>query len=69
MTFKDAIKAMKQGKKVRHKSWDKKIYLHIPIEYRKMKNPYVYMVVTGQVTELCVLTQSDMISENWEVVE
>lgn len=68
MTFKQAVKVMRQGKKVKHRCWANNVYLSIPEEYRRMRKPYIYMTVTGKVIEPCFISQSDMESENWEEV-
>ena len=81
MDFGKAIEALKAGKKVRRRGWNGKgIYLELqrPDEYSKMTLPYIYIVTNGLVTDNpdapkgvvpWLASQTDMLSEDWEVVE
>ena len=81
MNFGQAIEALKEGKRVARKGWnDKGIYLElqIPDAHSKMTLPYIYIVTSrlettnpdaprGVVPWLA--SQTDMLSDDWVVVE
>lgn len=81
MNFGQAIEALKEGKRVARKGWNGKgIYLElqIPDEHSKMTLPYIYIVTSrlettnpdapkGVVPWLA--SQTDMLSDDWVVVE
>lgn len=81
MNFGQAIEALKEGKRVARKGWNGKgIYLElqIPDEHSKMTLPYIYIVTSrlettnpdapkGVVPWLA--SQTDMLSDDWIVVE
>ena len=81
MNFGQAIELLKQDKKVRRKGWNGKgifIKLQIPDEYSKMTHPYIYIDTTGLETNNpnapkdrvpWLASQTDMLSEDWEVCE
>jgi len=67
-----AIKALKAGKKVARKGWNGKgmwLELQKPDEHSKMTLPYIYMsTVTGDLVPW-LASQTDMLSDDWELVE
>ena len=79
MNFGQAIELLKQDKKVRRKGWNGKgifIKLQMPDKYSKMTHPYIYIDTTGLETSNpnapkdrvpWVASQTDMLSEDWEV--
>lgn len=81
MNFGQAIEALKEGKRVARKGWNGKgIYLElqIPDANSKMTLPYIYIVTSrlettnpdapkGVVPWLA--SQTDMLSDDWVVVE
>lgn len=81
MNFGQAIEALKEGKRVARKGWNGKgIYLElqVPDEHSKMTLPYIYIVTSrlettnpdapkGVVPWLA--SQTDMLSDDWVVVE
>ncbi len=79
--FGQAIKHMKDGKKVARIGWNGKgifIKLQVPDENSKMTHPYIYIDTTGLETTNekapksrvpWLASQTDMLSEDWEVVE
>ena len=81
MNFGQAIELLKQDKKVRRKGWNDKgifIKLQMPDEYSKMTHPYIYIDTTGLETNNpnapkdrvpWLASQTDMLSEDWEVCE
>ena len=81
MTFGLAIEAMRQGKRVARKGWNGKdifIELQVPDEYSKMTQPYIYIDTLGLKTNNpnapkgrvpWLASQTDMLSDDWEVVE
>ncbi len=77
MNFGQALEALKSGKKVARRGWNGKgmyIQLQKPDENSKMTMPYIYMVTNitvnnrkGVVSWLA--SQSDMLSDDWDIVE
>jgi len=69
MDFGDAIRALKDGKKVRRRNWNGEgmwLALQVPDEHSKMGLPYIYMsTVEGKLVPW-LASQSDMLSEDWE---
>jgi len=70
--FGKAIEEMKAGKKVTRAGWNGKgmyIALQIPGANGKMRRPYIYMSpVDGELVPW-VASQSDMLAEDWFIVE
>lgn len=80
MDFGQALKLLKEGKKVARRGWNGKgifIELQRPDEKSKMTHPYIYIDTTnlqtnnpeapkGRVPWLA--SQTDMLSEDWELV-
>lgn len=81
MNFGLAIEAMKMGKRVRRRGWNGKgifIELQVPDEHSKMSHPYIYIDTTGLQTDNpespknrvpWFASQTDMLSDDWEIVE
>lgn len=81
MNFGQAIEALKKGNKVARKGWNGKgifIELQVPDTHSKMTHPYIYIDTTGLQTDNenapksrvpWLASQTDMLSEDWEVVE
>jgi hypothetical protein len=81
LTFGLAIESMKIGKRVRRKGWNGKgifIELQRPDEHSKMTHPYIFIDTTGLQTDNAYApknrvpwhaSQTDMLSEDWEVVD
>lgn len=76
-----SIRQLKAGNKVARKGWNGKgifIELQVPDEYSKMTHPYIFIDTTGLQTENpdapksrvpWLASQTDMLAEDWEVVE
>lgn len=81
MNFGLAVEAMKKGCKVARKGWNGKgIYLElqVPDEHSKMTLPYIYIVTNRLISDNpyapkgCVpwlASQTDMLSDDWYIVE
>ena len=81
MNFGKALEALKEGKKVARRGWNGKgIYIELqrPDAHSKMTLPYIYIVTNGLVTDNpeapkgvvpWLASQTDMLAEDWEVVE
>lgn len=81
MNFGKAIEALKEGKKVAREGWNGKgifLELQVPDEFSKMSHPYVYIDTLGLQTENTkapknrvpwLPSQTDMLSEDWIIVE
>ena len=78
--FGSAIEALKAGKRVRRRGWNGKgIFLELqrPDENSKMTSPYIFIDTTGLQTDNpdapksrvpWLASQTDMLSEDWELV-
>lgn len=70
--FGKAIEEMKAGKKVARAGWNGKgmfVMLQKPDEHSKMRRPYIYMSpVDGELVPW-IASQSDMLAEDWFIVE
>ena len=81
MDFGSAIKLLKEGKRVQRNGWNGKgIYIEMqkPDEHSKMTLPYIYIVTNGLVTNNpdapkgvvpWLASQTDMLAEDWKIVE
>lgn len=81
MDFGKAISLLKEGKKLQREGWNGKgIYIELqkPDEYSKMTLPYIYIVTNGLVSDNpkaprgvvpWLASQTDMLAEDWKVVE
>lgn len=80
MTFGAALEELKKGNKCRRRGWNGKgifIECQFPDEHSKMTHPYIYIDTTGLQTDNpeapkdrvpWLASQTDMLSEDWEVV-
>lgn len=71
MNFGDAIQFLKDGYKVARSGWNGKdmwLALQIPDEHSKMRQPYIYMSPVGGQLVPWLASQSDMLANDWEVV-
>jgi len=80
MDFGTAIKAMKNGGKVRRKGWNGKgifIGLCRPCKDSEMSHPFIFIDTTGLQTDNIyapknrvpwLASQTDMLAEDWEAV-
>lgn len=70
--FGSAIKALKDGYKVKREGWNGKgmfLQLQTPDAGSKMTLPYIYMsTVTGDLVPW-LASQTDMLAEDWTVTE
>lgn len=81
MTFGLAIEALKMGKKVARRGWNGKgifIELQVPDQHSKMSSPYIFIDTTGLQSDNpdaprsrvpWLASQTDMLAEDWRVVE
>ena len=81
MNFGNALEALKEGKRVARRGWNGKgIYLELqrPDAHSKMTLPYIYVVTNGLVTDNpeapkgvvpWLASQTDLLSEDWVIVE
>jgi len=71
MTFGDAIAELKGNKKVARKGWNGKgMYLELqtPDTHSKMSLPYIYMKTADDKLVPWLASQTDMLSDDWEIV-
>ncbi len=72
MNFGQAIEALKQGKKVARAGWNGKnmhLELQRPDAHSKMTLPYIYMYTAQGDNVPWLASQTDILSEDWTVVE
>ena len=72
MNFGQAIEALKQGKKVAREGWNGKnmhLELQRPDKHSKMTLPYIYMFTAQGDNVPWLASQTDMLSEDWTIVE
>jgi hypothetical protein len=81
LNFGDALKALKHGHKVARNGWNGKgifIELQIPDTNSKMTHPYIFIDTTGLQTNHpdapknripWWASQTDMLSEDWNIVQ
>ena len=71
LSFGEAIDVMKADGRVTRPSWNGKgmwVALQVPDAQSKMKRPYLYMHHADQVLGPWSPTQSDVLADDWEVV-
>ena len=72
MNFGQAIEKLKEGKKVARKGWNGKgmwIKIQVPTEKSKMTLPYIYMKTADDNLVPWLASQTDMLAEDWEVLQ
>lgn len=81
MNFGQALEALKAGKKVARRGWNGRgIYIEMqrPDAHSKMTLPYIYIVTNGLITDNpdapkgvvpWLASQTDMLAEDWEIVD
>jgi len=72
MNFGEAIKALKAGKRVCREGWNGKgmwLGLQSPGDSDPMTLPYIYMLTVQSDLVPWLASQSDMLSNDWEVLD
>lgn len=72
MNFEEALKELKNGKKIRNNNWNGKgMYLgaQYPTYLSKMTLPYIFMKNADGDLVPWLASQQDLFSEGWEVVK
>ena len=72
MNFGEAIDALKDGKKVSREGWNGKgmyLELQVPDEHSKMSLPYIYMKTVQDDLVPWLASQTDVLAEDWDIVE
>lgn len=72
MSFGKAIEALKDNKKVAREGWNGKgmwLKLQRPDKHSKMQQPYIYMCPADGKLVPWLASQSDMLSNDWLIVE
>ena len=72
MNFGEAIEAMKNGKKVARNGWNGRgmwLAIQMPDTYSKMQLPYIYMNTAQSQLVPWLASQTDMLADDWCVVE
>jgi len=70
MNFGKALEVLKDGKKISLPHWQKDVFVSIqfPDKYSKMTHPYIY--VTSRFGMIpWVITQVELLGENWMIVK
>jgi hypothetical protein len=69
-TFGEAIEALKAGERVTRLGWNGKdmwLALQVPDDHSKMTLPYIYMKTAQGDLVPWLASQSDMLSEDWQL--
>ena len=69
MDFGEAIRALRDGKRVRRAGWNGKgmwLALQVPDAGSKMSLPYIYMKTADDKLVPWLASQTDMLSSDWE---
>jgi hypothetical protein len=72
MNFGQAIEALKAGKKVSRSGWNGKgmwLALQTPDAHSKMSLPYIYMSTVDGKLVPWLASQTDVLAEDWGIVE
>ena len=72
MNFGQAIELLKKGYKVARKGWNGKgmwLRIQVPTEKSKMTLPYIYMKTADDNLVPWLASQTDMLAEDWEVLQ
>ena len=72
MNFGKAIELLKKGYKVARKGWNGKgmwLRIQVPTEKSKMTLPYIYMKTADDNLVPWLASQTDMLAEDWEVLQ
>lgn len=67
-----AVDALKGGQRVARSGWNGKgmwLELQVPDQYSKMTVPYVFMCTAQGDLVPWLCSQSDLLAEDWEVVD
>lgn len=71
-SFSYALNWLKQGKKAAREGWNGKgmwLQLQLPDLYSKMTLPYIYMSTVTKDKVPWLASQSDLLSDDWVIVE
>lgn len=71
MSFGDAIRFIKSGRKISRSGWNGKnmyLELQVPDENSKMTLPYIYMRTAQGDLVPWLASQTDILAEDWELV-
>ncbi len=72
MNIGDAVKALRAGERVRRLGWNGKgmcLELQIPDESSKMTLPFVYMKTADGHLVPWLCSQTDLLADDWQLVE
>lgn len=67
-----ALAALKSGAKISRENWNGKgmwLALQVPDENSKMRRPYIYMKPVDDALVPWVPTQSDLLADDWFIVD
>jgi len=72
MDFQYALTALKEGAKVSRSGWNGRgmwIHLQVPDANSKMSLPYIYMKTVDGLLVPWLASQTDILGEDWGIVE
>ena len=72
LNFSEALVQLKEGKKIARLGWNGKgmwLNLQVPDARSKMSRPYIYMKTADNDQVPWVASQSDLLCNDWRVVE
>jgi hypothetical protein len=67
-----ALDNLKAGRRVQRRGWNGKgmwLALQVPDANSKMSRPYIYMKTADEMLVPWVASQTDMLADDWKVVE
>lgn len=72
LNFGEALVAVKEGKKISRQGWNGKgmwLSLQRPTELSKMTLPYIYMKTVDNHLVPWLASQTDILAEDWGIIE
>ena len=72
ISFGGAIAALKNGNRVAREGWNGKgmwLNLQVPDSHSKMTLPYIYMFTADKKQVPWLASQTDMLSDDWEIIK
>jgi len=70
--FGEVLEMLKRGQKMCREGWNGKnmwIHLQVPDKHSKMTLPYIYMKTAQDDLVPWLASQTDILAEDWEIVE
>jgi len=65
MDFSEALRALKDGKRIKRPEWAGYLSLQVPDAHSKMNRPYVFATCKGGEVVPAVINMLDMMADDW----